>query len=244
MIARLLAYRQQWPSVLFALTLLVFAAIWGLATIIPAEWCEAGESGAVCFRNWMNAVGTSFAVIVASLALLVSARRSGEARRRVSSSAAPILLGERRAVLYDLKAVTASARNHASALRDSAGELLRTISSQSDSETLARSRQGFAALYKAWPRHDAAIMAVVEEARLAGPDAQHVAARLSGLSTEIAAALAFLTDLAGRQGPTAERPTDITVWQPALAHLTQTLEAIEPKFELLLRDVGTLVPTE
>ena len=236
MIARLLVSRQQWPSVIFALTLLAFAAIWGLATMIPGEWCESGESGAVCFRNWVNAVGSLLALIVAGAALLVSLRQAGERRRRVSSQAAPVLLGERRAVLYDVKAVAVAAARHAAALRDSAGELLRTNPLGPD----ALQHQRFSDLYRAWPRHDSAIMAVFGEARLAGPDAQHLAGRLSGLGTEIAAALAFVTDPVGRGGDGA----NLTAQQPALAHLSQVLEAIEPKFELLLRDADTLVSAD
>jgi hypothetical protein len=245
MIARLLASRQQWPSVIFALTLLAFAIIWGAATMLPAQWCEAGESGVVCFRNWVNALGSSLALIVAGLALLISGRRSGEARRRVSTEAAPVLLGERRAVLYDLKAVAWAAREHAAALRDSVEDLLRALA-EADTETLARSRSSFAELYRAWPRHDVAIMAVADEARLAGHDAQHVAGRLSGLSTEIAAALAFLTEFAGHPMPESARgaAADIAAQQPALAHLQQTLDAIEPRFELLLRDAETLVSSD
>jgi hypothetical protein len=243
MIARLLASRQQWPSVIFALTLLVFAVIWGLATMIPGEWCQAGESGVVCFRNWVNAAGSSLALIVATAALLVSFRRPGETRRRVSAQAGPVLLGERRAVLYDLKAVAASARQHASALRDSADELLRAVAHPRDPDTLARLHQGFSDLYRAWPRNDAAIMAVVKEARLAGQDAQHLASRLSGLGTEIAAALAFVTDFVTRHDG-HYGAADIASEQPALAHLKQILDGLEPKFELLLRDAETLVPTD
>jgi hypothetical protein len=240
MIARLLVSRQQWPSVIFALTLLAFAAIWGLATMIPGEWCEAGESGAVCFRNWVNAVGSLLALIVAGAALLVSLRQAGERRRRVSSQAAPVLLGERRAVLYDVKAVAAAAARHAAALRDSAGELLRASANPMGPDALALQHQRFSDLYRAWPRQDSAIMAVFGEARLAGPDAQHLAGRLSGLGTEIAAALAFVTDPVARNGDGA----DLTPQQPALAHLRQVLEAIEPKFELLLLDADTLVSAD
>lgn len=240
MIARLLASRQQWPSVIFALTLLAFAAIWGLATMIPGQWCESGESGVVCFRNWVNAVGSLVALIVAGLALLVSFRQASERRRRVSTQAAPVLLGERRAVLYDVKAVAAAAARHAAALRDSADELLHSGANPTGPDALAVQHQRFSDLYRAWPRQDSAIMAVFGEARLAGPDAQHLAGRLSGLATEIAAALAFVTDPVARAGDA----TNLAAQQPALAHLRQVLEAIEPKFELLLRDADALVSAD
>jgi hypothetical protein len=239
MMARLLAARQQWPSVIFALMLVVLALIWGLATMVSAQWCDAGESGAVCFRNWMSAVGSSVALILTSIALLVTARRTGEAQRRVAADAAPILLGERRAVLYDLRAVAATARQEAATLRDSADELLRASANRAGVDTMGRLRQRFAGLYRAWPRHDAAISSVVEQARLAGQDARYVAARLSALSTEIAAGLAFLADFAAPETPSSA--AEFGAHEPALTHLKQVLEAVGPKFDLLLRDAETLV---
>jgi len=238
---RLLASRQQWPSAIFALTLLAFAAIWGLATMIPGQWCEAGESGVVCFRNWINAVGSSLALIVATAALLVSLRRPGERRRRVSAQAAPVLLGERRAVLYDIRAVAVAARQHAAALRASADELFRANAAATVAPgTLAELHDSFSELYRAWPRHDSAITAVAGQAGLAGQDARYLAGRLAGLGTEIAAALAFVSGVVGHH----DRSGGIAGEQPALAHLRQVLDALQPKFELLLRDIETLVAAD
>jgi hypothetical protein len=49
-----------------------------------------------------------------------------------------------------------------------------------------------------------------------------------------------VTDPVARNGDGA----DLTPQQPALAHLRQVLEAIKPKFELLLRDADTLVSAD
>jgi hypothetical protein len=104
-------FRQNWPSVVFAL-LLSLCVI--LLVIAPAftgiTWCDEGDrSKTVCLRNWISAAGSVLTLFVAGAAAAFAYRQFREAQRQASIGALPHL-EQRLRTASDLAAIAKEAR--------------------------------------------------------------------------------------------------------------------------------------